>query len=375
MFGTGDDITTIPDQVTDGTGSYAFIGLPPGKYRVNLDDTDLPTALTGTTTVDPRTITLVGGAGFDGADFGYYEPITIGDFIWEDLNGNGIQDDGASSGLGGISVELFNGLGVSQGTTTTLGDGSYSFPNLAPGSYYIEVALGAYSATTQNAGGDDTLDSDLDPTGRSDTFVLASGSDGSVIDGGLFVPTPVLEVTKSASPDPVLPGADITYTIDYANTGNAGATGVVLTETVPHTHHLQSHRFVGVGVFPGRQRRLDMHAERSGTLAAGATGTAAFVVTVDPTVPLTSTQISNTVVIDGDGGLTDSASTLTDVDANPDLVVLKADVPLLGGLVDPTGTVEPGESFRYSVTIDNTAGTAAATGVVFTDTPGRTRRW
>src|SRR5439155_912211 len=44
---------------------------------------------------------------------------------------------------------------------------------------------------------------------------------------------PVLAVSATDAPDPVAAGGTITYTLAYSNTGNSGATGVVLSDTVP----------------------------------------------------------------------------------------------------------------------------------------------
>src|SRR5204862_3743088 len=45
---------------------------------------------------------------------------------------------------------------------------------------------------------------------------------------------PILNIAKSDAPDPAVAGTDnITYTLSYSNTGTAGATGVVITDTVP----------------------------------------------------------------------------------------------------------------------------------------------
>ena len=38
-------------------------------------------------------------------DFGFYLPVTIGNYVWNDLNGNGVQDDGAT-GIAGVTVAL-----------------------------------------------------------------------------------------------------------------------------------------------------------------------------------------------------------------------------------------------------------------------------
>src|SRR5437773_1111005 len=44
---------------------------------------------------------------------------------------------------------------------------------------------------------------------------------------------PTLNISKTDAPDPIVAGANITYTISYSNTGNMTATGVVITDTVP----------------------------------------------------------------------------------------------------------------------------------------------
>src|SRR5439155_1191052 len=44
---------------------------------------------------------------------------------------------------------------------------------------------------------------------------------------------PVLAVSATDAPDPVAAGGTITYTLAYSNTGNSGATAVVLSDTVP----------------------------------------------------------------------------------------------------------------------------------------------
>ena len=67
---------------------------------------------------------------------GFLARASLGDFVWNDINANGIQDAG-EPGINGVTVELFNGSGTSQGTTTTAGGGLYSFTGLIPGDYYL----------------------------------------------------------------------------------------------------------------------------------------------------------------------------------------------------------------------------------------------
>ena len=64
---------------------------------------------------------------------------SLGDFVWNDLNANGIQDAG-EPGINGVTVELCNGSGViTIATTTTDGGGVYSFTGLIPGDYYLVI--------------------------------------------------------------------------------------------------------------------------------------------------------------------------------------------------------------------------------------------
>src|SRR5256712_7829455 len=51
---------------------------------------------------------------------------------------------------------------------------------------------------------------------------------------------PILAVSKTDSPDPVAAGGNLTYTLSYSNTGNANATGVVITDTIPPNSTLLS---------------------------------------------------------------------------------------------------------------------------------------
>jgi SdrD B-like domain len=84
----------------------------------------------------------------------------IGDFVWDDLNGNGIQDSG-EPGIAGVTVTL---SGAASGSTTTDANGYYSFTGLSAGSYTVTVATPAgYNATPSNQGGDPTKDSNGSP--------------------------------------------------------------------------------------------------------------------------------------------------------------------------------------------------------------------
>lgn len=65
----------------------------------------------------------------------------MGDFIWQDLNCNGIQDDG-EPGLGGVVVKLYEcPSDVLVDETVSEADGYYALFGPAPDDYYIVVEL------------------------------------------------------------------------------------------------------------------------------------------------------------------------------------------------------------------------------------------
>lgn len=112
---------------------------------------------------------------------------SIGDFVWEDTNQNGIQDAN-EPGVGGVVVKLYDCNNTLLATTVTNADGSYLFSNLAAGSYYVEfVAPSGRTLTTKDAGSDDGSDSDADvATGKTTCYTLAAGENNITIDAGLL---------------------------------------------------------------------------------------------------------------------------------------------------------------------------------------------
>lgn len=111
----------------------------------------------------------------------------IGDFVWIDINMNGIQDEG-EPGKKGVTVSLYDCQNNFVASTTTNNDGLYLFDNLMPGDYYIEFKKPAgYFFTMQDQGGDDTKDSDADPaTGTTICTTLEEGETDLTWDAGLY---------------------------------------------------------------------------------------------------------------------------------------------------------------------------------------------
>ncbi|WP_376094551.1 SdrD B-like domain-containing protein [Roseomonas sp. CCTCC AB2023176] len=113
---------------------------------------------------------------------------SLGDRVFDDLNGNGIQD-GGEVGLADVLVRLLNADGTPTGqTTTTSGNGTYGFANLRPGTYKVEfVTQAGYTFSPADRGGDDARDSDADPmTGRTGDVMLDPGENDLTVDAGML---------------------------------------------------------------------------------------------------------------------------------------------------------------------------------------------
>jgi protocatechuate 3,4-dioxygenase beta subunit len=111
---------------------------------------------------------------------------TIGDRVWEDGDGDGIQ--GAwEAGIPDVTVKLVSGSSV-VATAVTETDGSYLFAGVAPGSYRIEfVPPPGRVFTVRDTGGDDVADSDASPaSGLTAVFDVAVGESVLTIDAGML---------------------------------------------------------------------------------------------------------------------------------------------------------------------------------------------
>ena len=119
---------------------------------------------------------------------------SIGDFVWNDLNGNGIQDAG-EPGIPNVTVTLLGSDATTVvAVTTTNASGAYNFINLAPGTYYVQfTAPSGDTFTTQYAAGSTTsTDSNANvSTGKTDAVTLASGATDNTIDAGLYQPVSI----------------------------------------------------------------------------------------------------------------------------------------------------------------------------------------
>ncbi|BAZ31918.1 hypothetical protein NIES4074_43910 [Cylindrospermum sp. NIES-4074] len=207
VFGTGDDTSVATS--TDLVGKYSFTGLTPGvSYQVtfekptgynftkqNVGSNDAVDSDANTSTGKSQIITLASGEHNTTIDAGLYKPASIGDFVWNDSNKNGIQDYG-EKGISGVTVKLLSGSGSLIATTTTNATGNYLFDNLTSGHYQVQfVTPVGYTFSPTNRGFSDAYDSDANTNGLSPVIALSYGASNRKIDAGLFqnstsLPTP-----------------------------------------------------------------------------------------------------------------------------------------------------------------------------------------
>jgi uncharacterized repeat protein (TIGR01451 family) len=183
-------------------------------------------------------------------------------------------------------------------------------------------------------------------------------------DGHTVYTQPDLFVTKDDGAVTAGAGDTIIYTVAYGNSGHANAAAVVLTETVPPNTTFNSASSTAGWSCSDGAAAGSLCTFALGAVADGTSGTVAFAVTVDATLPAGVDDTTNTVTIADDDARPDrddsneAASDTTPLDAAPDLTLTKTD-----GTDDPT----PGTVAVYSLSYSN-VGTQAATGVVITDT-------
>ena len=76
-------------------------------------------------------------------DAGLIELVSVGDYVWLDVDRDGLQGDpGVEKPIEGVVVNIYDAEGVLWDTTTTDGDGFYSFTDLLAGADYTGVSDG-----------------------------------------------------------------------------------------------------------------------------------------------------------------------------------------------------------------------------------------
>ncbi len=214
----------VATAITDSNGNFSFAGVPgSGNYTVRISDTGgvLANYYGTTASAVAGEFDIVNlSADTTGIHFGYNLSATIGDTVFNDLDGNGIRDAG-EPGIGGITVDIYTdtdgdgqiGAGDTlQATLTTGSDGSYLFTGLADGDYIISIASPPSGYTFTGT------DSDPGSAGDQLAASVSSGSTSLDTDFGYLALVP-RTVSGTIWDDTNSDGV-----IDPSETGMAGVT-------------------------------------------------------------------------------------------------------------------------------------------------------
>lgn len=197
------DGDVISETATDADGAYAFAGLRPGEMRVrftldggcvftdynekgsiirqtdsNVGETDLFALRAGEVRADVSAGSLTAGR--------------VGDRVWVDENGNGLQDSG-ESGLENVTVILIRvAADYSESEcrrTVTDAAGRYRFDFVRPGTYRVQFELPAGYAPTVSMPDypaiNSKLETDTRRPGFTATFQVRSGEAQLAVDAGV----------------------------------------------------------------------------------------------------------------------------------------------------------------------------------------------
>ena len=333
-----------------------------------------------------------------------FEPITIGGSITNDANNDGVLGAG-ESGLPNVALTLFedsngndqfdDGIDTVATTTVSGANGSYAFPEVAPGTYFTRIDPSNFEAdnvldgflTSTVPAVDPDVNSLTDDNGRAqDNFIITDGL--TVINGqeptddgdndantnltvgfGVFQPVDI-EITKTDNADPVIAGdgdGNLIYTITAANNGVGDATGVsvidtdVLAANLPAGATFVSAVGSGATTFDTSTGIWDI-----GDLPSGETATLIITLTIDAGAA-NDLQISNTASLNSlneaqlPGDMANDTDTqVTDIDRQVDISVTKTDNS------DPIIAGSGAGNLVYSITTTNT-GPSHATGVSVLD--------
>jgi hypothetical protein len=196
------DGTFVKSTTTDSYGKYWFKVDPCRKYYVEFvlpdgyvftqkDKAHYTLDSDADTTTGETVCFYVGEyCTINTVDAGMYcqpapEPAGVGNYVWNDMNVNGIQDDD-ESGMEGVTVKLYTCSGQLVDTKFTDENGYYEFTNLDAGDYYIQFVSPSGYVFTLAGQGDEDEDSDAENNGATSCFTLNAGDYYNEVDAGVY---------------------------------------------------------------------------------------------------------------------------------------------------------------------------------------------
>lgn len=207
--------TTIQTDTTDANGQYQFQNITSGNYTIQFDtssysnsyqivakDVGSDDQIDSDANANGRTDIINIFTDVTNIDLGLFNPPIYGSSngrVWHDENMDNLFSFD-ESGIAGIGTFLISNTGDTTQTTLTDTNGKYSFSNIVPGSYHISFDLNMLPAgfviSEKDYGSDDSIDSDVDSLGQSDSLMIVAGNTVNFIDMGVQYVTIVQSITK-----------------------------------------------------------------------------------------------------------------------------------------------------------------------------------
>jgi len=221
-FASGWEITTT----TASDGSYDVDGLIGGLYTITVDSATLPTGARLTTENQPLTVTLGSSQDYNLADFGYQRQAEVAGHLFEDTDGNGVQN-GSEPNLSGVSVVITDSLGLTQTVATDIN-----------GNYTATVPVDSTTAPTDSVmvdvdeatlpvGAVQTAGTDPDAVDVTAAVTTNAGADGyqnqGVIEGVVYIDANQNGIYNAGAETPLT-------TIDVLITDSNGVVSTVTTD-------------------------------------------------------------------------------------------------------------------------------------------------
>jgi len=268
--------TTIPNT---GTGSAtsellvpftSFVDTGTGADFTNVGAIEM--LVTGVAAFDAE-LALFGSIGptVETANIANFEPLTLGNLVFNDLNNNGVFNSATEAGIPGVAVSLYAdtdsngaftpGTDTFLSTTTTNGSGIYTFTSLFPGDYIVQLdasnfttgnVLDGFMSSTGNAPTPDP-DNDVNNDDNGDALTgqgivsaaitllpntepITDGDTNSdtnlTLDFGVFEQADI-SVTKTVNNATPNVGDSVTFTITVANAGPGSGTNLIVADLLP----------------------------------------------------------------------------------------------------------------------------------------------
>jgi subtilisin family serine protease len=233
----GNDASVNASTVTGADGTYSFTSIVTGTHAVRevVPAGWLQTAPPGGVYV----VTLAPGDVASGRDFGDVRPGSISGIRFEDVDGDGVHEDGEPAVAGGtVFLDTDRDGVVDPGEPSALSDatGSYTFANLLPGTYAVtEVLPAGWIQTAPSAAG-------------SATTALTASAAGLTLTGStaaLLTPAETVSEALTIAAGPVGGDGLTNLTAFRADPRFAGIDGHGLTAVVIDTGIDLDHPFFG----------------------------------------------------------------------------------------------------------------------------------